>query len=271
MLTLLVGSAVASTVLVTGATGRTGALTYARLRNTSSLVVRGLVRDAEKAAKVLGCHSCNEDEGIYMGDITREDTLDSAMKGVDVLIITTGPMPVCDHGFTGCNFPKGADPKSIAFDGVKNQVTAFAKALQQSGHTGHVILLSSMLTTEPNNFLDKLGGAHTTFYALQGEVWLMGSGLPFTIVKACGLGDKPGGKRKLVVGHDDKGFSLAVDHMVSRDDVARVLSASATAKEARGLRFDLCSSLLGRPTSDVHEVFVEAEYPWQRTDTDMLI
>jgi hypothetical protein len=232
------------------------------------LVVRGLVRDAEKAAKVLGCHSCDEDEGIYKGDITRQETLESAMKDVDVLVITTGPTAVCEHGFSGCKFPKGADPKTIAFDGVKNQVTAFGKALQSSGRSGHVILLSSMLTTEPNNFLDKLGGAHTTFYALQGEVWLMGSGVPFTIVKACGLGDKAGGKHKLVVGHDDKGFSLAVDHTVSRDDVAHVLAASATSKAARGLRFDLCSSLLGRPTSDIQEVFAEAEYPWQRPDPE---
>merc|ERR1712124_230679 len=97
----------------------------------------------------------------------------------------------------------------------------------------------------------------------------MGSGLPFTIVKACGLGDKAGGKHKLVVGHDDKGFSLAVDHMVSREDVARVLAASATSKVARGLRFDLCSSLLGRPTTDIQEVFAEAEYPWQHPDQNV--
>ena len=48
-------------VVVSGATGRTGALTYLALRD-AGVEVRALVRNASKARELLDCGRCGEDE-----------------------------------------------------------------------------------------------------------------------------------------------------------------------------------------------------------------
>ena len=48
-------------VVVTGATGRTGMLTYLALRD-AGVEVRALVRNASKARELLDCGPCGEDE-----------------------------------------------------------------------------------------------------------------------------------------------------------------------------------------------------------------
>ena len=115
----------------------------------------------------------------------------------------------------------------------------------------HVILVSSMGTTTPNSFLDKLGDGHALFYKLQGGWWgyktlpkiggtcfrssfannnvkeyfccgtlgeadLMASGLAFTIVKPGGLLSTKGGKALLLAGHDDDMEHARCDHRWSR-------------------------------------------------------
>ena len=88
------------------------------------------------------------------------------------MVITTGPAYHCTipSVYIGCHFYPGADPKTIAWQGVKNQVSAFASSAGPDLAERHVILLSNDLTTQPDNFLDKIDNSHGTFYALQGEV-----------------------------------------------------------------------------------------------------
>merc|ERR1712232_667713 len=96
------------------------------------------------------------------------------------------------------------------------------------------------------------------------EADLMSSGLPFTIVKPCGLTDDAGGKRELVVGHDDEMHEKPP--LIPRADVARVMvEALLKPQEASGLRFDLCSKV-GTPTSDINRIFKEARYPWEQRE-----
>merc|ERR1712232_954753 len=91
--------------------------------------------------------------------------------------------------------------------------------------------------------------------------YLMSSGLPFSIIKPCGLSDDEAGKRELRVGHDDEMHETPP--MIPRADVARVMvEALLQPKEATGLRFDLCSRA-GTPTTDISTVFSAARYPWQ--------
>merc|ERR1712203_565401 len=100
--------------------------------------------------------------------------------------------------------------------------------------------------------LDKLANGYTSFYHLQAEAFIMNAGIPFTIAKACGLGDKSAGKNKLIVGHDDSSFSLVLDHTIQRDDVVRVLVEAVRNPDlAANSRFDLCSQYLGQPTTDI--------------------
>merc|ERR1712176_1321786 len=114
-----------------------------------------------------------------------------------------------------------------------------------------VVMMSSMGTTVPNSPLDTMGNGQIGFYKLNSESFLMASGLPFTIVKPCGLGSDAPGKAELLVGHDDsEGWNKMVT--VQRSDVARVVAAAVSnPQDASGLRFDLCAKA-GTPTTDAH-------------------
>jgi len=255
-------AAASPVVVVTGATGRTGAQLFGALR-AQGVEVRGLVRNATKARQVLNCTRCDASEGIYIGDVTKKETLSAVMEGATTLAIVTSAVPHCAdfHDPTSCGYPKGAMPVDIDFNGAKAQVEAFAGA-QRDGAAGHVVLCSSMGTTEPNSFLDKLGNGQIGFYKLNEEAFLMSSGLPFTIVKPCGLTDDPPGRNQLVVGHDDD--MHFTPPTVTRADVARVMAESIV-KPAEGmnLRFDLCSKA-GEPTTDLGALLASARWPWEQ-------
>lgn len=252
------------TVLVTGATGRTGQLMYKRLKAENKYNVRAFVRNATKAKDLLGCSACDEAEGVFEGDLTKPETLTHVMEGTDVLAIATSSGPTCNGPLgplSGCTYAKGAEPINIDFKGTKAQVKAFAMA---SGDIAskRIMYVSTMDTTAPDNFLDRLGHGFVSFYHLQAEVSIMTSGIPYTILKACGLGDGEGGKKSLSVGHDDDTFSFT--HMVNRDDVARVLVEAVNEPAAsKNLRFDMCANWFGAATTDIKtDIFDKARYPW---------
>merc|ERR1711988_1786383 len=139
------------TILVTGATGRTGSLAYFQLK-AAGFNVRALVLNASNAAGILHCGNCAEKDGIFVGDVTAPATLIPAMANVTRLVITSAAAPKCGIKEFGCKYPPGGTPKDVDWLGNKNLVLAAIAA-----GTQHVVLLSSMETTVPDNFLDKLG------------------------------------------------------------------------------------------------------------------
>lgn len=263
-------------VVVSGATGRTGSLVYKDLKATGQYEVRAFVRNATKAKAVLGCTSCNETEGIFVGDVSEPETLKAVMAGADTLVITTSSVPVCTGSLPfpmkKCHYPKGGEPKEVDWLGTKAQIDAFGFS-GGSMATKQLLYVSTMGTTTPDNFLDKLDKGWTSFYHLQAEADVMSSGIPFTIVKACGLGDGEPGKHKLLVGHDDASFSLAASHEIHREDVARVMVESIRSRSlAVGLRFDLCSAASGAPTTDIAtDVLKAAHLPWDRPQETLVV
>ena len=66
----------------------------------------------------------------------------------------------------------------------------------------------------------------------------MSSGLTCVIVKPCGLTMAVGGKKELVVGHDDK--MTVMPNSIARADVA---SLCVKALSRTGMRFDVCSEV----------------------------
>lgn len=149
---------------------------------------------------------------------------------------------------------------------MKNQVGAFASSSGSALVNRHVILLSNDLTTVPDNFLDKIDKGHGCFYALNGEVFTMASGVPFTIIKPNGLNDGDAGKKEIIVAHDDQGWApmdLNTAY-IARSDVARLVTYAALhPAETKGLRFDVTSKKSGgTPTTDVSKLFEATEYPW---------
>jgi len=274
---LLCTVASSRTVLITGATGHTGSGVYLALK-AQGVTVRGLVRNATKAKALLGCGACTEEDGIFEGDISKPETLAKAMAGADTLVITTGPAYYCKIPsiYVGCHFYPGADPKTIAWHGVKNQVTAFASSPGPALKDRHVLLLSNDLTTQPDNFLDKIDNSHGCFYALNGEVFTMASGIPFTILKPNGLNEGDAAKQEILVAHDDQGWNAMNPNteFIARSDVVRLLTyATMNPNKTKGLRFDVTSKRFGgSPTKDVSNVFKAAEYPWDtRKPTEVVV
>lgn len=259
----IAGAAATGPVVVTGATGKTGALVY-KLLKEENIEVRALVRDASKAGEVLGCSKCDESEGIFVGDVTKPETLTGVMKGADSLVILTSAAPQCDATHKQCTYPKGAYPVDVDFHGGKNQVEAFAEA---NGNDKQVVLVSAMGTTTPDNYLDLMGKGYISFYKLNLEAFLVSAGVPSTIIKPCGLGLGDAGKDEIIVGHDDEEqWDLKV--VIQRADVARLVVASLKEKEtATGLRFDVCAKA-GTPTqdSDLKTVLKAAQFPWEAKD-----
>eukprot|EP00959_Pyramimonas_sp_CCMP1952_P423541 8872183-Pyramimonas_sp.AAC.1 len=96
------------------------------------------------------------------------------------LVILTSSIPVKSENGS-FYFPPGQYPKDVDFLGVRKQVISAMKAGVQ-----HILLCSSMGTTDPDNFLNK-HLENVLFYKLNGEALLQSSGLPFTIVKPGGL------------------------------------------------------------------------------------
>ena len=78
-----------ATVLITGATGRTGSLLFNSLK-AHRVNVRAFVRSAEKAAEYLKCSKCDESEGIYVGDVNDTAALNHAALGVSAVAICAG-------------------------------------------------------------------------------------------------------------------------------------------------------------------------------------
>eukprot|EP00929_Paragymnodinium_shiwhaense_P122051 TRINITY_DN94582_c0_g1_i1.p1 TRINITY_DN94582_c0_g1~~TRINITY_DN94582_c0_g1_i1.p1 ORF type:complete len:283 (+),score=98.15 TRINITY_DN94582_c0_g1_i1:87-935(+) len=248
-------------VVVTGATGKTGSIVY-KLLKEQGVEVRGFVRDVKKAADVLGCSKCDESEGIFVGDVSKPETLEAVMKGAESLVILTSAAPSCDKSQPPkCTYPKGAYPVDIDFHGGKNQVAAFAEA---NGADKQVVLVSAMGTTQPDSFLDMLGKGYISFYKLNLEAFLESSGVPFTILKPCGLADGEAGKQEMLVGHDDaETWDLKVP--MQRADVARLTVEAVKEKDlASNLRFDLCAKNDGTPTKDedLKTLLKQAKFPW---------
>ena len=117
-------SATPRTVLVTGATGRTGKLLYAQLKARSDIAeVRALVRASanatNKARATLNCTKCDASEGVFYGDVTIPSTLEEPMVGVDTVAITVGVGPSAE------NSKNETFLKSVEFTGVENQAIIF--------------------------------------------------------------------------------------------------------------------------------------------------
>ena len=239
-----------ATVLITGATGRTGSLLFNSLK-AHRVHVRAFVRSAEKAAEYLNCSKCDESEGIYVGDVNDTAALNHAALGVSAVAICAGVSG------NGSDTPE--EIVAVEFHGVQNTLAALAEPANVAarGISGlRLVLLSSMGTTEPNN------PDLVLFYKLQAEAFLGASGVPFAIVKPCGLLNTAGGSMKLLVGHDDTLLETRPP-LISRADVAAVLEA-ALSYETSALRLDLCSKI-GEPPTDLHALLDEARYPWQQT------
>ena len=159
-----------ATVLVTGATGRTGSLLYAKLKADPRVgTIRALVTSLDKARSTLKCTKCDPSEGIYLGNVTQLSTLTAAMKGVTTVAITVGASPYSSPDLQ----------HAIEFTGVQNQVRALAAGGgAASAAELRVVLCSSMGTSAPSPKPQE--GGSILFWKLNAEV-----GCPIALRRPC--------------------------------------------------------------------------------------
>lgn len=241
------------TVLVTGAGGRTGQLTYTKLKERASqFTARGFVRTEESKQKIGGA------DDVFVGDIRQPESLTSAFQGIDALIIVSSAVPKMKPGFDPSKggrpefyFEEGCYPEQVDWIGQKNQIDA-AKAVGVK----QIVLVGSMGGTNPNHPLNSLGNGKILIWKRKAEQYLAESGIPYTIIRAGGLIDKEGGLRELIVGKDDE--LLATDtKSVPRADVAEVCVQALLFEESKNKAFDLASKPeeAGSPTRDFRALF----------------
>eukprot|EP00546_Thalassionema_frauenfeldii_P004139 CAMPEP_0178926264 /NCGR_PEP_ID=MMETSP0786-20121207/18426_1 /TAXON_ID=186022 /ORGANISM="Thalassionema frauenfeldii, Strain CCMP 1798" /LENGTH=302 /DNA_ID=CAMNT_0020601347 /DNA_START=58 /DNA_END=966 /DNA_ORIENTATION=+ len=242
------------TVLVTGATGRTGSFLYHELKRRGVSDLRAFVRNADKAREVLGCIACDETEGIYVGDVTQPQDLKRAMAGVKTLAIAVG---------AGARSSPDVQ-RQVEFNSVVYSIEALANG--GGSRPLSVVLCSSMgtnITPQPSWAGDIL------FWKLNAEAFLSSSAIGRTvIVKPCGLKEGMAGKNStLLVGHNGTITETSDYHTVSREDVASVMAEAVLmpydSSRSTNLRFDFCSEP-GPATKDLKNLIENARYEWDK-------
>ncbi|GAB2230151.1 hypothetical protein Droror1_Dr00014408 [Drosera rotundifolia] len=243
-----------TTVLVAGAGGRTGQIVYKKLKERSTQFIgRGLVRTPESKDQIGGA------DDVFVGDIRNTDSILPALEGIDALIILTSAVPKMKPGSDPTKgrpdfyFDEGAYPEQVDWIGQKNQIDA-AKAVGVK----HIVLVGSMGGTNPNHMLNSLGNGNLLIWKRKAEQYLADSGIPYTIIRAGGLQDKPVGLRELLVGKDDE--LLQTDtRAIPRADVAEVCIQALQFEEAKFKAFDLASKPegTGTPTTDFKALFAK--------------
>lgn len=233
-------------VLVTGATGRTGAIAVQKLQQRpEQFVVRGFARSEAKVQELFGTT-----EGFELGDVGDRDRLQAALTGCDALIILTSAIPQMKAPpelgqrpeFT---YPEGGTPEQVDYHGQINQIEA-AKA----AGVKHIVLVGSMGGTNEQHPLNRMANGNILIWKRKSEAYLIESGLDYTIIRAGGLQDQPGGQRELIVGKDDEMLTNPPDGIptsIPRADVAEVVVQALLAPTARNKAFDVIAKPEGTP------------------------
>lgn len=235
-------------VLVTGATGRTGALVLQKLRQRpDAFIALGFARSAAKVNDLFGTT-----KGFYLGNIADPEALTEAMVGVQALVILTSAVPRMktppqpgDRPEFG--FEPGGTPEEVDYIGQKHQIDAAVAAGVE-----HIVLVGSMGGTNPKHPLNQLGNGNILIWKRKAEQYLIESGVDYTIIRAGGLLDQPGGLRELLVGKDDQMLihpPNGIPTSIPRADVAETVVQALQNDTARNKAFDLISKPEADPSN----------------------
>ncbi|MBP0003217.1 MAG: SDR family oxidoreductase [Cyanobacteria bacterium SBC] len=241
-------------VLVTGATGRTGSIVLQKLRDRNDVFeAMGFARSPEKAKERFGAT-----DGFVFGDIRDRVSLNSALQGCQALVILTSavPQPLSppqpgqrpDMGFA-----PGGTPEEVDYRGQLNQIDAAKEAGVEQ-----IVLVGSMGGTDENHFLNSIGNGKILIWKRKAEAYLIESGIDYTIIRAGGLLDEPGGQRELLVGQDDTLLTNppnGIKPSIPRADVAELVVRAVLEPNARNKAFDTISNPEGEVTRDFAALF----------------
>ena len=106
--------------------------------------------------------------------------------------------------------------------------------------------------------MNSIGNGKILIWKRKAEQYLINSGLPYTIIRAGGLLDEPGGDRELWVGDDDHLLHQPPDGVnpsIPRADVAELVVQAFRETTARNRAFDVISNPQGPVTRDFAALF----------------
>lgn len=208
------------TVLVAGATGRTGQWVVKRLQHYG-IGYRLFVRSGEKALEMFGPEVVDR---LTIGSIESENDIDAAVRNANAVICAVGGN-VMD--------PESPPPSAIDRDGV----IRLASRSKKLG-VKRFILVSSLAVTKPDHPLNKYGNVLTMKLEGENEVrrFYGEQGFSYTILRPGGLIDEDGPLQHAIL--FDKGDRIETG-TINRSDVAEAAVEALWIPEARNLTFEL--------------------------------
>ncbi len=202
------------TILVVGATGSIGRLVV-KVALAQRFIVRALVRDHGKAVRLP--KAAEE----VVGDVTRPETLASAVDGVDVIVFTLG---LDGAGKVGA--------ENVDYAGVRNVLRALGSRKVR------IALMTSIGVTDRTGSYNRGTEAHD--WKWRSERLVRASGMPYTIVRPGRFDyNGPDEHRLVFVQGDTRQAGNSSDGVIERRQIADVLVSSLTSDEALRKTFEL--------------------------------
>ncbi len=205
------------TILVIGATGSIGSLVVEEaLRQGHS--VRALVRSVEKARRLPA-----KAEAV-IGDLTRPDTLEAAVKGIDAIVFT--------HGSDGAG---KVGSETVDYGGVRNVLAALGSRKVR------IALMTAIGVTNRTGSYNRSTESHD--WKRRAERLVRASGCPYTIVRPGWFDYNKADEHKLeFLQGDTRQAGNSSDGVIARRQIAEVLVGSLTSEHAVGKTFELVAT-----------------------------
>lgn len=202
------------TVLIVGATGSIGRLVVAEALRQGHRV-RALVRDARKAAALP------DGAAIVVGDVTRPETLEAAVDGVEAIVMTLGS-----------DGSGKAGAEAVDYGGVRNMLFALGD------RPARIALMTAIGVTNRTSDYNRRTEAHD--WKRRAERLVRASGRRYTIVRPGWFDYNAADEQRIVMLQGDtRQAGDASDGAIARTQIARVLVASLTADAASAKSFEL--------------------------------
>ena len=209
------------TVLVAGATGRTGQLVVRRLQ-AHGIDFQLFVRSGEKAVELFGPEIVDR---LVIGSVLSDEEVEAAVRNIDALICAIGGNVM---------EPDAPPPSAIDRDGV----IRLARAAKAAG-VETFVLISSLGVTHPEHPLNKYGrvldmklAGEEAVRKLYGE-----AGFRYTILRPGGLLNSPAFRHELCFETGDR-----ISGSISRGDVAEAAIISLWHPKAENRTFELINA-----------------------------
>ena len=204
-------------VMVGGATGRTGNIVVQHLVERGYRV-RGMTRNRERAIETFG-----SDIEWVEADVRDLKSLEAAFAGVDYFISALGTES------------RGGDngPEQVSYLGTKNLID-----VAKVNGVSYFSLISSGGVTNAKDYISRgLDDGQT--WRFKGEEYLRESGLSYTVVRAAGMRDFPGGENGILLLQKDE----IASGLITRSDVAAVMVECLANPNAVGKTFAITNYL----------------------------